>query len=88
MVFFSVSSDPSLAFPLHLSLLLSYSCTHTHTYTHAATATLPEGREREREEEKKKKNTQAAHISNLQGGVVLKTLGQSLRLWHPAKILK
>lgn len=88
MVFFSVSSDPSLAFPLHLSLLLSYSCTHAHAHTHAATATLPEGRERENERGGKKKTTQAAHISNLQGGVVLKTLGQSLCLWHPAKILK
>lgn len=90
MVLFSVSSDPCLAFPLHRevcpSLILVHARTRAHTHTHAATATLPEGRERKRGG--KKKTTQAAHISNLQGGVVLKTLGQSLCLWHPAKILK
>ena len=45
MVFFPASSDPSPAFPSHLS----HPHTHTHIHTHTHAATLPEGREGGRE---------------------------------------
>lgn len=88
MVLFSVSSDPCLAFPLHREVCPSLILVHTraHARTHTQPQPLCQKEEREREEEKK--TTQAAHISNLQGGVVLKTLGQSLCLWHQVKTLK